>query len=353
MRTAKERHLTQNCHQIRLAQLEKVDVEHLLANVDMRSLQHSLALQSTAFFALIARSNGQAAESGFPVLSTVQLGGAKTTATSSYDGPSGAPTLANSGANPTYPPPTIPPTADAPFMQKSSLPSGTVFISAAGVLGLMLVCVILWRLWVTWTIQRRVKKVQQGYARMHQQKRSRLGFTKDGVRLSKKPTPFYQQAGTGSMISMKLLDRKEEPDNPQSLLPDKAPDKRSLFFSPTASNGLPSTGLGGVRTSSQYLPSGYYPVSAGDRSRNQAYSLHEISNAQRSELQEPGSRSDSPAPLLPDIAVETLPSGSADGPLHEEGSLSWDNRAGSRTPSAHLEDIFNLNSVSQEHMGGL
>jgi hypothetical protein len=64
----------------------------------------------------------------------------------------GLPTIAGAGI-PTL---VIPFTANAPFMQKSSLPEGTFFIAVGAVLAFLGAGVLLWRLLVAWSINRSV-----------------------------------------------------------------------------------------------------------------------------------------------------------------------------------------------------
>src|SRR5262249_19369783 len=65
--------------------------------------------------------------------------------TAADDGPTGLPTLTGIYATYSYPPPTVPPTKNAPFMQRSNLPDGTVFIAVGAILGAFGSAVMLWR----------------------------------------------------------------------------------------------------------------------------------------------------------------------------------------------------------------
>jgi hypothetical protein len=285
----------------------------------------------------------EAAEGGFPALSTVRLGGAPPAAATSSAND-------NPGAVPTYAPPTIPPTADAPFMQKSSLPQGTVFIGTGAVLGGLLALVVLWRAWVAWSIRRSMKRASRGYVSLVHQVPPPPTLLDNGVQLLKRSNPFYKQPADGSTISMKPL-RSDEQHELRAQAQAKGPDKRSLFFSPTASSGLHSTTLGG-RSGSDYLPSGYYAAGGGDRVHSRAFAMDELAGSREGSPGHPRPRSQSPAPLVPEIARDEEIRLAA---RHhsQQGISNPSSRAGSRAPSAYLEDLFDARPASQLEHGGV
>ncbi|MCJ1295858.1 hypothetical protein MMC34_007422 [Xylographa carneopallida] len=171
--------------------------------------------------------------SGLPGLST---------STTEYDGISNAPKL--SGAF-SYPAPTVPPTALAPFMQKSPLPSGTVFICVGAIIGFLAFAVLAWRGLVAWSLHRSVQRAATGdahrYGRIH-------GEPGKGV-FRGSGTPFYSH-GHGSNLSLDPLvgvgatKTGKKGHTPQG----------SLFFSPTAGTGAHTP----ANRTSTYLPAGYY-----------------------------------------------------------------------------------------------
>jgi len=57
-----------------------------------------------------------------------------------------------------YPPPTVPPTADAPYLASSRLPENFVFIVVGAFLGFVLVLIIGWRILMSWSINRNFKR---------------------------------------------------------------------------------------------------------------------------------------------------------------------------------------------------
>lgn len=150
--------------------------------------------------------------------------------------PSGLPSL--SGAY-NYPAPTVPPTKNAPYMQKSNLPEGTIFICVGAGLAFLGLAVLAWRGLVAWSLHRSVKRaaMQQHY-----------GETKSMLR---NPGGFYAH-GPGSALSLEHLGASGRTGtNPSKKIPTS---KSNLFFSPTAGAGMHNPSNRG----SSYLPAGYY-----------------------------------------------------------------------------------------------
>lgn len=142
-----------------------------------------------------------------------------------------------------YPAPTVPPTANAPYMQKSNLPEGTVFICVGAALAFLGAIVLLWRGLVAWSLHRSVRR-----AAMAQSAGYGHGDRKNAYRSPS--TPFYSQ-GPGSTLSLDQLG-----GGGKSASKSQAPSG-SLFFSPTAGAGMHQPGNRG----SGYLPAGYYAAS--------------------------------------------------------------------------------------------
>ena len=297
----------------------------------------------------------QAAASGFPNLSTVKAPGAAETgaASSTYDGLVGAPTVTDGNAVPTYPPPAIPPTADAPFMQKSSLPSGTVFICAGAILGVLLACFMLWRAWVAWSIHQSMKRLNGGYLSLLAQGPTQSSFLDSGAQLLKKSNPFYKQPPSGSMISMSLLHNEEQRADSQTPVYRTGPDKQSLFFSPTASSGLPSGGLA-AKKGSEYMPSGYYAAAEPARSQSQSYSLGNLPAGPQGSINHRRPSPHSPAPLVTlDVRRDSSRGLAPSLPPANQSRGSLGMESESRAPSAYVEDMFDVPPVPQSERGGL
>lgn len=181
----------------------------------------------------------------------------------------GLPTIAGAGI-PTL---VIPYTAAAPFMQKSNLPEGTVFICIGAILGFLGACVLAWRGMIAWTINRSVKRaalasIMAGDAKLPS------GWTSSS-------TPKYGKlynapAADTSTISLDALtasgktlgssnnnfnnnnNTRRTSAQPPSRK-DQSRDPSALFFSPTATQpNASSTTTAPQSRNSSYLPAGYY-----------------------------------------------------------------------------------------------
>lgn len=222
-----------------------------------------------------------------------------------------------------YPKPSVPPTAGAPFMQKSSLPEGTFFIAVGAALGFLLFSVFAWRMIVAWSLHRSVKRAaeQANVVDSKVMLRPPQGGNSGG---------FYA-AGAGSALSLGDLSRggagvKQTPNS-------------SLFFSPTA--GVSAAG----ERRSAYLPAGYYPTGNGsgslvpNASHTQSASRYGGYDRRGLGPSPPGSPLISPSmppsrggngsPMLPTLRGS-----------ESRTSLSIPPVPGQRAPSAYLEDLF-------------
>ncbi|GAB7355219.1 hypothetical protein MBLNU459_g5773t1 [Dothideomycetes sp. NU459] len=171
----------------------------------------------------------------------------------------GLPTIAGAGV-PTL---VIPYTADAPFMQKSGYPEGTVFICIGAILGFLGACVLAWRGMTAWTINRSVKRAALASIMASDAKAPgwMTGNTKYG------PGGKLYSAPAESFVSLealtatgKTVSSTRHASNLPPLRKDHSRDPSALFFSPTAQpgpNSAPMSNLGGNRAST-YLPAGYY-----------------------------------------------------------------------------------------------
>ncbi|KAJ9604967.1 hypothetical protein H2200_010356 [Cladophialophora chaetospira] len=131
-----------------------------------------------------------------------------------------------------YPPPTVPPKADAPYLASSRLPENFVFIVVGAFLGFILVLIIGWRILMSWSINRN----------------------------------FKRDANSGNSIGVAYTPLADMKKNPQiqsshdmadlSKLPRSFSSVPSLFFSPTAEvakqNQRPAS------SHHQHLPAGHY-----------------------------------------------------------------------------------------------
>jgi hypothetical protein len=220
--------------------------------------------------------------------------------------------------------PSVPPTKLAPYMQKSSLPSGTVFIIVGAALGFFFFLVVAWRGVVAYSLRRSVK-------RANNQPVANYNFG-SGERTSmlRNAAPFYSHR-PGSQMSLDQLGAKGNL---------KAESKTNLFFSPTA---------GGIhqhqpanRASTGYLPAGYY--AAGNAAPGGVPRPISMADFTSPGMQSQGyqrARSTGPSPPA-SLYLHSQPGGDMpDGRgLAADSSLSLPSQG--RAPSAYLEDLFDV-----------
>ncbi|KAI9840805.1 MAG: hypothetical protein M1837_001278 [Sclerophora amabilis] len=147
-----------------------------------------------------------------------------------------------------YPPPSVPPTANAPFMQHSTLPEGTIFIAVGAGLGFLALAILAWRGLVAWSLHRSVKR-----AAMQQTVADQKTFFRPpgGGKI-------YSTTGPSS-LSIDRLAYGGRGGAASSNAHRAHTPSESLFFSPTAARSGSRAGLdpAGNRNSG-YLPAGFY-----------------------------------------------------------------------------------------------
>ncbi|KAL9096535.1 MAG: hypothetical protein Q9163_006438 [Psora crenata] len=257
-----------------------------------------------------------------------------------------------------YPPPTVPPTANAPYMQKSTLPEGTVFICVGAALGFFGCMVLAWRGLVAWSLHRSVKRAAMAQTVKYAHVRDPRGGPG-------KPQSQFASIPAGSNLSLDLLTAsgKAGGGNTHSA-------HNSLFFSPTAGAGMHNPSIRG----SGYLPAGYYAAgnaapggggAAGMTTHSGAGAMMPISNL--GTPNKPYSRSQSRG-QSPPRSPSLPPSRGADSFLStrrlstqglvgapSSSSLNLSVPPQGRAPSAYLEDLFEnqppVQPVSEERRG--
>ncbi|CAD0087373.1 unnamed protein product [Aureobasidium mustum] len=267
------------------------------------------------------------------------------------------PTLAGA----TVPDMVIPFTADAPFMQKSNAPEGTVFIAVGACLAFLGACVLAWRAMVAWTINRSVKRAAMASVMASDAK------TKYG------PGGNLYAMPQGSSLSLDALTAAGKPlssgglkkENRKSAQPTADPS--SLFFSPTAGQRNSSYMPINQNRSSTYLPAGYYATpgaqAAGGRDSmvmGGAPSLQPTSHRySRAEYSPPSSRDGSrPRSSMNPQSHQRTGSNALLSPTHQlyanpstsslavgfgaqdDGSNISSNLPGQRAPSAVFDDVL-------------
>lgn len=242
----------------------------------------------------------------------------------------GLPTLTKYKPIPTYPPPTIPPTNNAPFMQHSSAPQGTVFIAVGAILGAFMLAILIWRAIVGFLLHRSVERAAQA----QHAENAKAGFPAP-------PAPFYKYSDHTSTMSLSA-GRGVRRTN-RGPIPSSNPSVSNLFFSPTAA----ATGGGvGSNRGSTFLPSGFY--AAG----NSAPGGHEHS------ISLTNLRPDSSRGPFANPSRNTLGPSPPDSPSFHarrdisSSSLNLNRPPSQRAPSAFLEDLLadDPSSLPPPHM---
>ncbi|KND93886.1 hypothetical protein TOPH_01692 [Tolypocladium ophioglossoides CBS 100239] len=236
----------------------------------------------------------------------------------------GFPTLTRGGAIPEYPAPTVPPTKNAPFMQQSSMPDGTVFIAVGAILGAFGLAILLWRGIVSLLLHRSVERAAMAQTAAN----SKAGFPAP-------PAPFYKYTDQGSTMSVgggaAAAGRGVRRTN-RGPIPSSTPSHSNLFFSPTAANNAP-----GARGSA-FLPSGFYASGSGSVAPNQtnSISLNNLRPDSRGHYTNPSHHTQSQTPPdSPQYPARRDVSAMSTSSLNLS-SLS----PGQRAPSAYLEDLL-------------
>lgn len=243
------------------------------------------------------------------------------------------PTLAGAFS---YPPPSVPPTSKAPYMQHSTLPEGTVFIAVGAALGFVAVVIISWRGLVAWSINRSVRRsAANGYRAM--------ADPSSYDRSDKKKSALYSSvAPMGSTMSLEKL----VPSSRTGTAGSKGPrENTSLFFSPTAGAGMHTPN----NRNSGYLPSGYYTSSTAAPGGGASTTTIGGPGDRTSKLRPHSAVHSSPRnpdpspPGSPDVRPSTAGLSGGDS----RSSLNLTINTANRAPSTYLDDLMSSPPVPQ------
>ncbi|KAI4211392.1 MAG: hypothetical protein LQ351_005818 [Letrouitia transgressa] len=238
---------------------------------------------------------------------------------------------------------TVPPTAGAPYMQKSKLPEGTVFIAVGAALGFVGLVVLAWRGLVAWSLHRSVKKAAMAQSTQY----SHLRDAKSKGTTTPR-TPLYSQ-GLGSTLSIDQLAANSRGGSKSNTA------RSSLFFSPTAGAGMQTPGNRG----SGYLPAGYYApgnsAASGGAGMTQIGGGGSVSGIGHHNRRYSRAKSMGPSPpgtpsLPPSRGAEVAFGRPSTAGLSSRGSTSSLNLTApqqGRAPSAYLEELFEGHSSRQ------
>jgi hypothetical protein len=235
--------------------------------------------------------------------------------------------------------PSVPPTSNAPYMQVSNMPEGTVFIAVGAILGFLALSVLLWRGLVAWSLHRSVKRAAAAQ------------YNPDTKSLFRTPpAPFYKYSDRDSTISLGALAGKKDKKGGRPPTAPGAASASSLFFSPTA--GAAGAGAGGLANpgnrGSNYLPAGYYAAGASQPGNGQGMAHigqghgAAISLSNLGPARDGYARARSMGTTPPDSpAFRPQSSGMHSHAYGASSSTLNLNRDGEvRAPSAYLDDLF-------------
>ncbi|EGS18206.1 uncharacterized protein CTHT_0062210 [Thermochaetoides thermophila DSM 1495] len=252
---------------------------------------------------------------------------------------------------PTYPPPTIPPTKNAPFMNHSTLPDGTVFIAVGAILGGFGLAVLAWRAMVAFMLRRSIKEAARAqYAANNGHGK---GMDKNAASFPAPPAQFYKyleresshslaggpgagSSSNGAGIGVRRTNR--------GATPSATPSQTNLFFSPTAA-GSSAAGVTANRDS-RFLPSGFYaspasPIANQFGSAGGGGGGHHSGNSISMSTLRPSSRgragvSAVSPPDSPDVGPRVVSRNYSTSSLN----LNRPPSPGGRAPSAYLDDLL-------------
>ncbi|KAK3296894.1 uncharacterized protein B0H64DRAFT_113084 [Chaetomium fimeti] len=260
------------------------------------------------------------------------------TTTTSSPSPAGPmPTLSSRTTRnteiPTYPPASVPPTRNAPFMNHSTLPDGTVFIAVGAILGAFGVAILLWRAILACLLHRSVERAALA---QHAVNNGRGPGDKNAASFPAPPAQFYkyvERESSASLAGAGMAGPTGRRTN-RGPTPSATPSQTNLFFSPTAAG--PGSGAGGSnRDSARFLPSGFYasasPVPGGHAQGNSI----NMSTLRPSSRGRGGQLGPSP-PESPDVGPRVVSRNFSTSSLN----LNRPPSPGARAPSAYLDDLL-------------
>ncbi|KAK1829650.1 vacuolar membrane protein [Podospora conica] len=229
-------------------------------------------------------------------------------------------TRPGSGPIPTYPPPAVPDTQHAPFMNHSTLPDGTVFIAVGAILAAFGLAVIIWRGVVACLLHRSVERASQ----------AQHAATDKAASFPAPPGHVYSFVERDSSpvhgSAAALLTGRPQKKSHKTGIPSSTPSQTNLFFSPTAA---PVGGVGASRDT-RFLPSGFYASASPLPGHNGTNSIS-MSTLRPSSRGRIGDPSPPDSPLI--------------GPRRNFSSSTVNLGAppsvnGGRAPSAFLDDLL-------------
>ncbi|OLN82087.1 Vacuolar membrane protein [Colletotrichum chlorophyti] len=271
----------------------------------------------------VSISNTAAAETTTQSMSAPRITGG--TQETDGGGLTGLPSLTNAPIIATYPPPSVPPTNNAPYMHRSSAPEGTVFIAVGAILGAFGLGILIWRGIVACLLHRSVARAANA---QH--------LANDKASFPAPPAQFYKYTDRESTPSLVATGRGVRRTQ-RGPIPSSTPSQSNLFFSPTAAGG------GNATTSnrdSRFLPSGFYAAGASTPGHSHGNSIS-LTNLR------PDSRGGYGGPSRNTMRESSPPDSPSFGARRDLSTSSVNLSAapgnGQRAPSAYLEDLLDEN----------
>ncbi|KAF7718343.1 Uncharacterized protein PECH_001062 [Penicillium ucsense] len=247
---------------------------------------------------------------------------------------------------------TVPPTDNAPYMQMSNIPEGTVFIAVGAILGLIGLAVLAWRALVAWSVNRSVRRA----ALAQSSEKRRLSRRSAGGRKRSHGHGVYTAAAPGNDVSLDKLGTTTRTTYKSS---KRVPSSSSgLFFSPTAGGtgshaSFPNSGNRG----STYLPAGYYAaagVSTPSRDPNGSQPHIYSPTGTGGPVSPGGGYFAGSSPSLPAVGgYSDVPPNRHSYMAASSSSLNLNQPPQGRAPSAYLEDLFESHTSPRASQSGL
>ncbi|WEW60061.1 hypothetical protein PRK78_005545 [Emydomyces testavorans] len=223
----------------------------------------------------------------------------------------------------TIPTPQVPPKEGAPYLAKSNLPEGTIFIAVGAALGVVGLAVIAWRVLVAWSINRSVRRAANN---IHHSDATAL------LHPNTRKSGLYQQTARASVSTEKM-----NKDRHSRVVSTHTPNQ-SLFFSPTAGASMHTAG----NRASGYLPAGYYSASSATPGGGSGLTHLSTSTIGLSPMgpQAQGYSRTRSGPSPPSSPGLPPSSRGHDQAQRSTSSLNLSAPPQGRAPSAYLEDLF-------------
>lgn len=217
-----------------------------------------------------------------------------------------------------YPPASVPPTENAPFMKPSHVPEGTFFIAVGAILGAFGIAVLIWRAVVACQLHRSVKRAALAQS-----------MSNDKLSFAPPVAPFYKDNEHGSSPSVNGSAGRGVRRTQRGPIPSSTPSQTNLFFSPTAPGANSAS-----NRDSRFLPSGFYAAGAASQQAGHTHSIS-LTNLRPDSRGHPRAVGHSP-PDSPSLTPRAEP---ARRNL-SSSTVNLNRPTSQRAPSAFLDDLL-------------